>query len=474
MGKGGGGGGTTTVQKSDPWSGVQPYLIGGSTTDPTTGQVTGSTAGIFPEAQRLYQGQGFSPQMQSLADSQRSLVAGRAGQADGVFGLSNQVNQGAFDPAYQRVASIAGAPTVSGQQIAGADRVNSQSVDPMAAFRSMGGANPTGSINQMLSGQVNTSALDPVVNNAMRRMGENFNEQVMPGIGQAASAAGQYGGSRQGIAEGLAQKGLAYSMGDMASNMYNNAFNTAQSNMYGTANNMAGLGLSNAQGNANRDLTAQTTNSANQLASQQFNANMAQQENMFNASNAMNAQQFNANLGLSNNTQAAANAAQLLGNRQAAIGLTQTGNSMQDQNYQQQMGLLDAPNQYNWQNLNRYASIIQPGSGIGGSSTTTAPSNTNSGASLLGGAMAGAQLGGLLGVGSGWGALGGALLMSDRRTKTDIEAVGKLDNGLTVYRYRYKAGGPLMLGVMADEVNGVKPGAVVNVGGIDYVNYGEL
>jgi Chaperone of endosialidase len=41
---------------------------------------------------------------------------------------------------------------------------------------------------------------------------------------------------------------------------------------------------------------------------------------------------------------------------------------------------------------------------------------------------------------------------SDRRLKTDVSRVGTLDNGLPVYCYRYKAGGPFHIGLMADEV----------------------
>ena len=71
----------------------------------------------------------------------------------------------------------------------------------------------------------------------------------------------------------------------------------------------------------------------------------------------------------------------------------------------------------------------------------------------------------------------GASLGSDRRIKTDIEAVGKLDNGLTVYRYRYKAGGPVHIGVMADEVAVQVPEAYVKGGagnGFDAVDYAKL
>lgn len=509
MGKGGGGS-STTVQKADPWSGVQPFLVGSQTTrlkqgvqpvykqeqtwDPSAGDGGGWTTknvisnpssdyetvgspGVFPEAQRLYQQQGWTQGMQDLTNQQGQNLANRAGQVDQAYGVGNAALAGGFDPNVQRVGNISGVPSISSAQIAGPDRINAQAVDPRNAFASMGAANPTSSIQQMLTGQVNTSTLDPVVNNAMRRLGENFNEQVMPSINQGAVAAGQYGGSRQGIAQGLAAKGLAYSMGDTANSMYNNAFNTAQSNMYGTANNMAGLGLSNAQGNANRDLSAQTSNASNQLSAQQFNASAANNMGQFNAANQLNAQQFNANLGLQNNAQAMQLAQQQLANRAQGLNLLGTGNALQDQNYQQRLGLLDAPNQYNWNNLNRYASIVTPGAGIGGQSSSTAPNNTNPLAGALGGALAGAQLAsmtGLMGTGMGAG-IGGALaLLSDRRFKTDIERVGTLDNGLGVYRYRYKSGGPMQLGVMADEVKAVNPAAVVNVGGVDYVNYGGI
>jgi hypothetical protein len=76
------------------------------------------------------------------------------------------------------------------------------------------------------------------------------------------------------------------------------------------------------------------------------------------------------------------------------------------------------------------------------------------------------------------GALGqlgtaGINLFSDRRLKTDISRVGALDNGLPVYAYRYIDGGPVHIGVMADEVQAVKPEAVADVGGFLAVNYAE-
>lgn len=81
-----------------------------------------------------------------------------------------------------------------------------------------------------------------------------------------------------------------------------------------------------------------------------------------------------------------------------------------------------------------------------------------------------AMMGGLFGL-LGTGAQ--MAMMSDRRLKTDIRRVGVLDNGLPVYAYRFKTGGPMQIGLMADEVEMVQPRAVVHhPNGYLMVNYG--
>lgn len=84
-------------------------------------------------------------------------------------------------------------------------------------------------------------------------------------------------------------------------------------------------------------------------------------------------------------------------------------------------------------------------------------------------ASKGGLLGGLFQLG---GTLGGAAIMSDRRTKTDIKKVGKTDDGQKIYSYRYKSGGPIQIGLMAQEVEKKKPEAIETHGGIKFVNYG--
>ncbi|CAB5217735.1 Intramolecular chaperone auto-processing domain containing protein [uncultured Caudovirales phage] len=85
---------------------------------------------------------------------------------------------------------------------------------------------------------------------------------------------------------------------------------------------------------------------------------------------------------------------------------------------------------------------------------------------------------GLMGLG---GTLGAAAIMSDIRTKEHIKAIGWLPNGLPVYEYEYKpewkdeAGHGKFIGIMAQEVEMVKPEAVfTRPDGYKMVNYGVL
>ncbi len=63
-------------------------------------------------------------------------------------------------------------------------------------------------------------------------------------------------------------------------------------------------------------------------------------------------------------------------------------------------------------------------------------------------------LGGLFGI------AGTAIQYSDRRLKEDIKKVGETEDDLGVYRYRYKEGGPMQLGLIAQDVERKMPEAV--------------
>ena len=86
---------------------------------------------------------------------------------------------------------------------------------------------------------------------------------------------------------------------------------------------------------------------------------------------------------------------------------------------------------------------------------------------ILGGLFSlGGNLLGAAGKAGGFGAL-----FSDKRLKRNIERVGKLANGLSVYVFNYITGGPKQIGLIAQEVLKVKPEAIGTRNGFLTVNY---
>ena len=64
-------------------------------------------------------------------------------------------------------------------------------------------------------------------------------------------------------------------------------------------------------------------------------------------------------------------------------------------------------------------------------------------------------------------------MFSDKRVKKDIKKVGKTNDGQPIYSFRYKGGGPIQMGLMAQDVEKKKPKAVSKgPGGVKMVNYG--
>lgn len=78
-------------------------------------------------------------------------------------------------------------------------------------------------------------------------------------------------------------------------------------------------------------------------------------------------------------------------------------------------------------------------------------------------------MGGLMGLGSA------AIMASDRRLKTDVRLLSRRADGVGVYSYRYRSGGPQRVGVMAQELRRVHPDLVVRgADGFMAVNYAGL
>ena len=110
---------------------------------------------------------------------------------------------------------------------------------------------------------------------------------------------------------------------------------------------------------------------------------------------------------------------------------------------------------YPYQQAQFFANIAQGlGSGAGGTSTTSTP-GPSLGSQILGGI----------------GAIGSIFGASDERIKENIEAVGELNDGQTVYRYNFKGDPKTQIGLLAQEVETRNPGAVAEANGIKMVDY---
>ncbi len=114
---------------------------------------------------------------------------------------------------------------------------------------------------------------------------------------------------------------------------------------------------------------------------------------------------------------------------------------------------------YPFQIAQYFANIAQGlGSTAGGTSSTTAP-GPSAASQIMGGVGALANIAGAL------------PMPSDKRAKENIEAVGTLNDGQTVYRYNFKGDPKTQIGLLAQEVEQRNPGAVTEVKGLKMVDY---
>lgn len=256
------------------------------------------------------------------------------------------------------------------------------------------------------------------------QVNNNLQRNVLPGINRRAMAAGGYGGSRQGIAEGLGIGESSRAIADATANLQGNAYAqdqqiasqqsmqqaqlAAQERMASQSNDTQRLGINNqySLGMGNLGLGYQTAgqnyelgkgnlglgwqNSANQYAlgsraadTNQFQAQTsrdlgfgqlgAQQDaNDMSFYTAQRGQDLSAQNQGFNQWLSAFNAQNGMGQQQANIG-------------QQQQ---QAP----WTAIGNYQNTLQPFTGLNGSSSRTDPGTGGGWAGAAGGALTAAQL----------------------------------------------------------------------------------
>lgn len=315
---------STGTQTKDPWAAITPYLTG-------QGGVAQSAADLFAK-----NGAASPDLTKAFGDMAGAAQSGAATAA---------ALPGSLTPAQQ----------VRGQYI-----TDKAPVSVAGSFGGLGEIDPTSAFKDLLSGDVsnsyiadqlkaNTDKTNATYANMVADAGDSLSRTVLPAIRSGANLSGQYGGSRQGVAEGVA-------IGDTNKQLTRSADSLAAALAGTNADTLSGA-FENAQ---NRKLSAAGGLGDLAVSTDTNNANRATDISKFNVANDADLNKFNAGVTLDNNAQQIAAA-------QAQSGLT--GDS-----YAQLIAALTGGAGYEGGQLNNYADIMAALAGLGG--TTVANENS--------------------------------------------------------------------------------------------------
>jgi len=363
---------TTSTTTSEPWSGAAQYLLNGGT---SKNGIYGDITNYASKYSKL------TPQQTKLVAGQQNILNGRPAIANSLYknstNLGNSILSGTYNTNYGPVANAVAGQATNGHSEAGYS-------DLQRGMANFGGNDPRDALSRALSGDVNNDVVGSMnqanINRSMQGYNDamlNMGQTVLPSINNDSFASGQYGGSRQGVAQGLAIQGaernardLGIAAMDSGNTLYGNAYNAAQDRSSSTANSLAGLASNNEQFNAGQTTQNNQYNNTLDANTSQFNAGQTTQNN-----------QFNADLGLQNNTQGMAQNAQNLSNMT-------TGNSIntnaatdlfnnQDATYAKKQNLANTPQQQALDMLNLRLNSMTPGAAMAGSTSSTDPLYSN-------------------------------------------------------------------------------------------------
>lgn len=303
---------------------------------------TGGTPGLLPEATRLYEEGGFTPEQQNLNEQYTNQIRNQYdSMGNSIMNNSNelytnmlnnefvpdrqniqdinpqtiQAAENTFNPnaqAAQYTASTVdpnSVQTMQSAQLGPAAQIDTNNL-PQAQSAKVGdvaqmtaaqnqGYTPTGQVKDFMEGQAyNNRFLDSQIDAASQKFGQNFKENILSGITDGAVSTGGLGGSRQGIAEGIAARGAADAMSNMIGDMRSNAYNQGFGAMAGlTSQQMAG-GIAQAAQNAGFQQQANANNMGAKNQGIFTQAGLDQQANLANSGYGM--QGALANMGAQN------------------------------------------------------------------------------------------------------------------------------------------------------------------------------
>jgi hypothetical protein len=237
MGKDSGGSQTTTVQQADPWSGQQPYL-----------------QDLFAQAQDLYynQPQSYYPGQTVAPFNADQLQAQQWLKNYALNGATDLTNRGLEAQAYMldpnNMLDVANNQYVQAMNDAAAQDLTTAGLQQVGAY-SLAGTQNIDRFGRTMGDTLEDyqrsyeTTRDDIANQLQRNW--------IPAIDSGAVAAGQYGGSRQGVAQGLALSDATKQLTDYGTN-FANAFQQSYDTSASTLGNylqQADMGVSNAISN---------------------------------------------------------------------------------------------------------------------------------------------------------------------------------------------------------------------------------
>lgn len=394
---GGGGGTSQTIQKADPWSGQQPYLLD-----------------IFQKAQDAQGKVGTTP-----ADiyagpnvTQQGALAGMSGavwpaastlqQGTGA-GLATLEGIGAGNSAFQQ------APTVNWNGNGSLDFMNQWIGNTAGAAPTYNPSMLTSTISAAQGTAPTFSAVDPTAaaSAALAPLQRNFMTQVLPAAAAAAGAPGVRAfGSRNGLniqnltndfsqTASNALAGIGYQAGQQAQALNANALNTASQ-------------LGGSYANAGQAISSDQWKALVDAASKGFNQTSALQEDAATTQaklqGASNIAGLNAQLQAAQAEPGAATATY-----NTALQPWQTMGQIGGQQQSWAQDFLNAQNQAPFNGLSQYGNLIN-GANLGGAGSQSTTTSSGSGVgNIFTGALGGGLLGGMIAPGglAGLGAAGG-------------------------------------------------------------------
>ena len=334
--------GSTVAQQTQPWQQNLQQLQ-------QFGQQGGQTAQAGQQqALQMASGQGFNPTL-NVAQQVTPQYGGAVNALGGVGGAQGQV-LGATLPGVTGAlnANLSGAGGANGNFQVGQTDAAGQDLNSyfQNALSGQGTLNPF--LEQLVQGQANTAT-------------RAFSDNVLPSIQAGAVDAGQYGGSRQGVAEGIAMSRLGEDISNITNQLYSNAFDRGldtqnqaagmitQGQDQGIANQLNAKGLNLQDRNQSGVLANQAAQIAAQFgsgATEGFAQQGSLTGNMINQGGAQSIQQQLGGLG---------NLPNLIGAQGGTLSAANQG-ALQGQQYAQ-AGVQDQVDRFNFQQQAPYDAL---------------------------------------------------------------------------------------------------------------------